>query len=473
MSDLDGRNSRLPRAKRTSTSLNRSRSNSRSSKKNLVEPPKPSTANQSTSTPNTRTFEKILYENDSLETNFFVLMDYTPEAKDSNAKKRINELKLYTILKKHDLHHGFKVVKRIGFRRCKVQFDAAAHANKVINSEKLLKKENLKAFIPINFVIKYGIIKEIPKDFTEEELLSDLQSEITIKSVKRFTRVDRDNNELRLPTNTIKVGFLGNSLPIKVTLHSIPLKVEYFIPKPKQCLKCGRLGHLDKVCKNTKLPCLKCGLIPKCTEECAPESQKCLLCNSNEHLCISSTPFNCWKKNEQLEMNRVMAIGNLSFNEVKSQFNFKNSFALLRDEEYEIEFPESVSRNNKPVVRSNTEDINSSLRRHATFSNVTKKKVNASIPEPKSFPRGEDLNGESQCVFNTQFVKTSEAEKLMSSIFKSFQENSELYKSDELNQKIKAAKAAIQTLLLCNDQVIINKNANNHGQSTSTQHTKS
>lgn len=77
---------------------------------------------------------------------------------------------------------------------------------------------------------KYGIIKEVPKSFTERELKEDLISEIPIKEVIRFTFPDLDNPQLRSPTNTIKVTFIGNVIPTKIYMHTIPLKVEYYIP---------------------------------------------------------------------------------------------------------------------------------------------------------------------------------------------------------------------------------------------------
>lgn len=46
------------------------------------------------------TLEECLYENDAKYTEFFVLIDFQPDKTDANEKKRINELKLYQILKK-------------------------------------------------------------------------------------------------------------------------------------------------------------------------------------------------------------------------------------------------------------------------------------------------------------------------------------------------------------------------------------
>lgn len=251
---------------------------------------------------NEKSFTKILYEDNAPQTDFFVLIDFNPEKTEDNEKKRINELKLYSILKTNQLVAGFKQVKRIGRRRCKVQFETSQQANKIINAENILLKHQLRAFIPISFVYKFGIIKEVPKSFTVEELKDDLILEnpaIAIKDVIRFTRSDTDNPQLRRPTNTIKVAFLGNSIPSKVYLHTIPLRVDYYIPKPKQCNKCGRLGHLKDLCKNTKTPCLKCGKIPKCENECDQETHKCILCGSKDHTCATATIHNCAKKNEQ------------------------------------------------------------------------------------------------------------------------------------------------------------------------------
>lgn len=123
---------------------NRSRSSSRSAKNNQLAILPPSTS--PTTKPTPTAFEKILYENSAHQTDFFVLLDYAPKNNEANARKRINELKLFQILQQINLIEGFKQVKRIGFRRCKVLFDTAAQANKVINAEVNLRCHNLRAF---------------------------------------------------------------------------------------------------------------------------------------------------------------------------------------------------------------------------------------------------------------------------------------------------------------------------------------
>lgn len=472
---------RQSRSMNTRSMNSRSRSSSRTAKNNPLNNEQteiiplrsilalPNDRTPSIQSPNQ--FEKILYENNAPQTEYFVLVDYSPVKSTANERKRINELKLFSVLKQLNLIEGFKKVKRIGFRRCKVLFETAIQANKVVNAEKDLLVHKLKSFIPKNFVQKFGIIKEVPKAFTERELKEDIVSEITIKEVTRFTFPDLDNPQLRRPTNTIKVSFLGNVIPTRVFLHSIPLKVEYYIPKPKQCTKCGRLGHMAKLCKNTKIPCLRCGKVPRCENDCDKTDHKCLLCGSKDHTCVSASIKNCPKKNEQQEVNRLMSIGNLSFSEVREKYSFQNSFEVLQNIDYEVDFPETTSKPNSSV-RNNLDEMNRSIRRHNTFSNVVKQpKKNVPSTQSNELIQAEPMVYGNQSVFNFAFEKTSEAEKLLNSLMRTYQQIADQSNNEELNNKLKTARNAFQNLILCNDDVLIKSGIEN-GESSTNQHSK-
>lgn len=440
----------------------RSRSNSRSSRNanNMDKPIVPGAVGTG--------FQKVLYEKDAQDTSFFVMVEYQPENIPENSKKRINELKLYSVLKSINLIEGFKLIKRTAFRSCKIQFDSAENANKIINAETDLKKLNLRAYIPIAFTQKFGVIREVPKDFTDYDLLTNIVSEIPIKSVTRFTFKDRDNEENRLPTNTVKIAFRGNKIPEKVYIHSIPLKVHFFIPRPKQCRKCGRMGHLENSCKNTKAPCLDCGKIPKCTDpKCETSSHVCLLCGSKDHTCFSSNAVNCVSKREHQEISRIMAMGNLSYKEVRETYNLNNRFELLDGVDYEVDFPDS---NRGPRIRNNLEEINKSLTRHTTFSSMARKEKKTAPPTSPLF-QAEPLDYGNQSYFSIPLDKTTDAEKFIQHMLKSFQQQANLTNNLELSSKIQSAKNAIQNLFICNDQVTINTAINKNGPDTSTEHT--
>lgn len=94
----------------------------------------------------------------------------------------------------------------------------------------------------------YGVIRNVPLDFLEDEIFTNIVSEIKVKSVSRTTRRDPQNNGNFLPTFSIKIGFEGKSIPDSIQVFCVNFKVNSF-PRAKQCFKCGRLGHRKFSCR--------------------------------------------------------------------------------------------------------------------------------------------------------------------------------------------------------------------------------
>lgn len=402
--------------------------------------------------------EIVLYEENQncVDTKYIVLVDLKLRDIEENNRKRIYELKLHNTLGTLGLLNGYKSLKRIGFRRCKVEFQTAEDANELVNKNSNLRTHNLYAFIPKTFVYKYGVIKEIPKKMTDDELFDCIKSEIPFRSINRFTRVKSGESNVVLKTNTIKIGFLGNAIPSKVLIHGIPFKVDYYIPRPKSCTRCGRLGHLKNVCKNSKPRCLQCGKEASvCANTCRQtqlQPQKCILCEETNHNFETSTPRNCWKKREQRDIQRIMAIGNLTFNEVKEKHNI-NPFEILTDQEYEIQFPELKNKTRTSQVRDNQDEINKTLRRHATYQKALATKVMQH--NPPNFPQAEPLDAGNQCAFNSKLEKVTEFEKFINGFFNSVMKNAELTNNELLKKQVTEAKNIIQNLSINNDMALI------------------
>lgn len=411
----------------------------------------------------------ILYENENItDMKYVVLVDLNLPESDDNRKKRIYELKLYDSLKTLNLLKGYVCLKRIGFRRCKVEFKTAEDANNLVQNNSSLKSYFLRAFIPITFVYKFGVVKEIPKKMSEEELSDPniMISEIPIRSVQKFTRIYENKV---IPTNTIKIGFLGNAIPRKVLILGIPFKVDYYVPRPKSCERCGRLGHLKGICKSSKPRCLKCGRDSSiCQNLCNQDmSKKCILCEGTDHDFTTATTRNCWRKREQQDYQRIMAIGNLTFNEVREKHTV-NSFDLLTDQEFEIEFPDMTTKNQTKQIHNNQDEINKTLRRHASYKKVVTKKPTQNI-STKQFPTVEPIDYGNQCVFNFQLDKVTEFEKVVNSFFSHVLKNAEITKNDSLKELTIQAKALINKLSINNDLAMVESSQNNNnGKNTPT-----
>lgn len=400
--------------------------------------------------PPKKVFETIYYDEEITYSDIFVLIDLTLE----DAEKRLNDLVLYDVLKKLNLLEGIVDIKKIGFRRSKVKLTNPKNANNIVTQNKKLEEHNLKAFIPINFVHKVGIIRDVPVNFSEKDIEENLLSDIKIKAVSRFTRVDSQNNEKRIPTETVKVTFYGNNLPESVILFFCRRKVEYFVPNPKQCKKCGRLGHLERMCKAKQFRCLSCGNNPKCNP-CVSENQVCILCGNNDHKCFDDLK-KCPKKREQKKMAEIMAIGNFSYNEAISKYNLQstaNRFSILTDNEYEQNFPEISQKNNKNKPsnqpKNNTLEINKVLRKDKTYKQ-------ALTPQPSNLiPAAEPLNYGNQSVFSIPFEAVSEAERFINSFFKTVMTTARVSENDQLIKQIEVASQAFKNIARLHDEAII------------------
>lgn len=114
-----------------------------------------------------------------------------------------------------------------------------------------------------------------------------------------------------------------------------------------------------------------------------------------------------------------MCIGNLSYKEVNETYNFNNRFEALQSLD-DTDFP---LMNKTGEVKNNQEEINKLLRRHSTFSRVVQQKQIV-IADPRSYPQADPmLDVGNQSMFSIQFEKTTDAEKFVSSMLKSFQQH--------------------------------------------------
>ena len=89
-------------------------------------------------------------------------------------------------------------------------------ANQILKLD-ILKDNNLETFIPPSYIYRKGIIKNVPTDITEQELLENIQltspvDKLTIHNICRFYRKVKDKIESR-PTTTIMITYKGRVLP--------------------------------------------------------------------------------------------------------------------------------------------------------------------------------------------------------------------------------------------------------------------
>ncbi|KAF9411756.1 hypothetical protein HW555_009547 [Spodoptera exigua] len=132
--------------------------------------------------------------------------------------------------------------------------------------------------------VSYGLIRAMELDISDEELKSNLSSNVEIVSIKRLNKRCSDDSEGNgwTPSETIRLGFQGPSLPPYVYIYSLRIPVERFVFPVTQCANCWKFGHLKISCPSKQPVC------PKCSQKhhnCAATSFTCVNC-SGDHMAL-------------------------------------------------------------------------------------------------------------------------------------------------------------------------------------------
>lgn len=176
---------------------------------------------------------------------------------------------------------GIIRMTRFNANKIIVTFNQHNYANNLINNEVFLKNNNIKAYIPAQYVEKIGVLRFVPTDVSNKTLFQKLSSEFEIISVKRFMK--KTNNVLT-PLQTVSIVFLTDILPSYVYLDMWRFKVSTYIPPLLQCYKCLRFNHSTKICNGSQ-KCSQCAG-DHLYKECSANIIKCANCGGS-HLAIS------------------------------------------------------------------------------------------------------------------------------------------------------------------------------------------
>lgn len=229
-----------------------------------------------------------------------------------------------------------KSVKKIGRGKILTEFYTAKAANSVIGHPKLREKK-LEAFIPAFRVMRTGVVKDIPLDICEDDLLTAIETQVKIISVRRMNMKTRvDGTVQYIPSRTVLLRFEGQVLPDSVALYKMRLPVTPYIPRVIICYNCFRYGHIGEACKG-KSRCIRCGEtkhdnIENCARYQLPPI--CINCK-DEHL---PTATNCPVYIKQRQINALAFAENIPL--VDAQARLSPSKALCP----------VISRENFPAV---------------------------------------------------------------------------------------------------------------------------
>ena len=347
--------------------------------------------------------EKIVYPEDFKGTCFVLVDASNGESHPPNTKIK-KEFVFYEKIKSYNFK-GILLIKSIGLTLYRIKFDLPENANLFVSTD--LSLINLNAFIPRNYIYSYGVIRGIPTNINENELIDNLISDVEIVSVLRLNRRNPDKDDIIkfIPTLSVKIEFKGFDLPERVILNYVVCKVDTYFPPIKQCKNCGRIGHTMKGCRS-KPRCLLCG-DAVCKGIC--ESLQCVLCGDKNHTAFEK--YKCPKWAQETEISKVMTIKKISRKEVMQSYS-ENRFDIFNN--FNTNFPDKITSQSN--LKNKDSEVNKIFTQHR-FSKVVKFKPNPNPPKPK-FNQIQPLMLSPSCpVFENEFYsKVSDYEKIVSEI---------------------------------------------------------
>lgn len=205
-------------------------------------------------------------------------------------------------------------VKRIGRTRISMAFSNMNDANAFITDARL-EAENLTAYIPSFSITRMGLIRGIPAQWSEEEILTNISVPIGCGKVVKARRLNRrvtENDLVRwLPSETVVLTFDGQQLPKRVFSCYNAIPVELYIFPTVQCFSCCKFGHTKTNCRS-KPQCYKCGQMHT-AETCSvvEDNAFCFMCNG-AHFAINRS---CPEHKRQKDIKVTMANSCVSYGE--------------------------------------------------------------------------------------------------------------------------------------------------------------
>lgn len=218
-------------------------------------------------------------------------------------------------------------LKRVGRNRVSVEFSNPADANSFI-THPLIMQNGYSTSIPTYNITRMGVVREIPVDWSPEEISTNLEVPTGCGQIIKARRINRkvitNGSPEWQPTQSVILTFDGQTLPKRVFCCYNSLPVELYKYPTIQCFNCCRFGHTKLQCRS-KPRCYKCSQ-NHTGEGCpAPEDTSvCLYC-SGRHFAISKC---CPEYVRQTEIKTIMAERYISYEEAsKSQPPSYRSFA--------------------------------------------------------------------------------------------------------------------------------------------------
>lgn len=196
----------------------------------------------------------------------------------------INEISLSKNLIACKLISGVTEIRKVSSNRVRIKCKDWTSANKIIECQELRTKHDVNAFIPNECVKSVGIVKFVPLDLTQEEIMEYLESSIPVEKVERMNYWDRNENCAR-PGTSLKITFRSTNIPQEVKLYYTIKKVEHFVPRPLICNNCLKFNHIARTCRSRETRCINCSEIKHAAGDAS--------CKGDCVHCLKQCPTKC------------------------------------------------------------------------------------------------------------------------------------------------------------------------------------
>lgn len=296
--------------------------------------------------------ETIVYQENFAYDSYRVIVQY--KVSDNDDTKFISNQKCGMLI--HEVvTNKLEVleIRRLNRTKILVVCSSAKTANEIVRNEEMRKKYN--PFIPLNYVSRVGILRDVDEDFDDNELIKSIDArQFSIRAVERLKRkvVNSSTNEVTYENSrSVKVTFDGQDIPSHVYLYYCKIECVPFVQRVVQCFQCAKFGHTSKYCKNTQ-NCNNC-YMPILHDNnhicCSPDQVRCTNCKG-EH---RPTDNKCPEMTRQKKIKDLMSMRNLVFQEAAQmipsinssyQVRTQNRYAALTVAE-SVDFPALGNRN--------------------------------------------------------------------------------------------------------------------------------
>lgn len=261
-----------------------------------------------------------------------------------------------------------KYVKEVTDKISKASFNAEGdlilkvkgetEANKLIKLTKLGNWE-IKAERHKTLNSSKGVIFNPDLCYLSEEEIKEGLQEYKAKEVYIFKRTPRDNSGATEPKpfGLMTITFDTQEPPKKIKYGFEYIEVRKYVPNPKRCKKCQKLGHTTKWCKNQQDICAVCG--DEKTENHSCTTSRCVNCSRPGH---ASNSRDCPTFLMHKEWEYIMVHQKLSKFEARKFFFSKykdlEGFLHTKNKSLAEIMRDSTNQTSKNPKKSNEEENN-------------------------------------------------------------------------------------------------------------------